>query len=172
MATVADLTDVEYAAIGRIAVESAYLEDFVEQLVITLSRVRPPLGDILLERAMFDSKLTLLSKIADNLLKSRPAKLAELKKIIAKIRANNEERTIAIHGRWVNMTLSDLMVGGGQRNPRAIKRKSQTKKELTVSEAGALSLKIEEAGTELWFFAKKTWPQLLALRVRKRPRRL
>ena len=168
MATVVTLTDAEYAAIGRIAVESAYLEDFVLKLCIRLCRVDLPRGEILLARATtLDSRLQYLEAIVGHLLESSPEKLARFKTLFSKIKSNNTERGTAIHGRWVNQTISDVW-DGIERNPRAINTK--TRKELRIADAIRLSDMIEASAEELWLLAKQTWPQLFALRLKGLPK--
>jgi hypothetical protein len=166
VATVDDLTDAEYAAIGRIAVESAYLENLVEILILKLLRVRPEIGSVLLERGMLDYKLTALAKIGEKLLSHEAARQMELAKIISDIRINNDQRTTAIHGRWVNITLSDL-ASSAKRNPRAIKwiGSGPKRKEVDINEAIALSVKIENSASVLWSFAEKVWPQEFSLNL-------
>jgi hypothetical protein len=169
MATVVTLTDAEYAAIGRIAVESAYLEEFVLALCIRLCRLKRPIGEIVLGRGLLDTRLQNLEAIVEHVLENSPEKLARFKKLISKIRINNDERNTAIHGRWVNATLNDLL-SGLSRNPRAIKARAKTKKELKIADAVALSIRIEASAEELWLLAKQTWPQLFALRLRGLPK--
>ena len=160
------LSDEQYAAIGRIAVESAHLESELTTILLKLASAKADVGAIFLDGLMLGRKLELLDSVVATRLIERKEKLPAFEKLICEIRANNTQRATAIHGTWVTMTLGDL-AGGTIPNPRAIKSKTSktARRELKIDEAKALSVSIRKSRRDLWSLTAKTWPQLFALRL-------
>jgi hypothetical protein len=157
------LTPGEYAAIGKVAVESAYLEDALEALICRLARTDMPTAEALMGHAMLGRKLAMFEQLAETRLVDRADALKELAALMQKTRIQIKARAVAIHGYWLAGTLGDLAITNPTRRPRALKKD----REMDVAEAVALSAEIEESRLSIYEFCLKTWPQLFARRRRK-----
>lgn len=158
------MTNEELAAIGAISVESAYLEMYVDRVIVNLARLSGAEGDAFLGRAMLHAKLTILSKLAElKLAKRSPRRLTEFTKIIANIREQNDKRTTAIHGLWITHTLVFLSQDPPSRLTKAIrqKRNGAPTKELSLHGACRLANDLQQSQKILASFVKRSWPRLL-----------
>ena len=158
-----DLTPDEYSAIGKVAVQSAYLEDALELLICLLARTNIPTAEALMGRAMLGTKLAIFQRLAETRLVDRPDAVKELKALMQKTRDQISARAVAIHGFWLAGTLGDLASTNPTRRPRALKKD----REMDIAEAVALSAQIDESRLVIHDFCRKTWPQLFARRTRK-----
>lgn len=107
------LTTEQLAALGSIAMESAYLEDLVDMLIGEITKLSDEQLRAILPGAMLAAKLDILKNLAVLKLKSK-SKQQKISSIIAELKHLNGQRTIAIHGQWQSLqkfTLADIANG-------------------------------------------------------------
>lgn len=96
------LTTEQLAALGRITLESAYLERLVDTLIMEIAKLSDEQFRALLPGAMLAAKLEILNNLAILKLKSK-SKKEKIGSIISKLKHLNSQRTIAIHGQWQSL---------------------------------------------------------------------
>jgi hypothetical protein len=93
------LTEKQLASLGRIAVQSAYLEETIDRMLQALTKLDRKQMRILQPRGMFQTKLDILKSLWDLKLRTKIHK-DQLNKIVEDIRNANSDRVKAIHGIW------------------------------------------------------------------------
>lgn len=93
------LTDNQLAAIGRVAVESAWLEAAVERYISRLTRLSKRNTAALLKGRMMSFKLETLDMLGQGATKD-PARRREFAELMKHIKAANDDRNDVIHGLW------------------------------------------------------------------------
>lgn len=150
------LTTEQLAAIGSIAVESAYLEDIVETLIYKLSGLTRKKGEIFLEKFMLDSKLNLLKELGMIKLKSKKRKLV-LSELIGEIKQANSDRTLAIHGFWIpgKITLASIAKGELEQDAKAVRSNSRRQGSLSAHKLADIAKRVSDGRYELFVFFQK-----------------
>ena len=93
------LTPEQLQAIGSVAVETSYLEEWVELLVWELCGFDEDTGRIFTEKMMLDAKVGLLSDLLTPRINDK-AVMAEFKEIFDSIKDDIPKRNTIIHGQW------------------------------------------------------------------------
>jgi len=104
------LTQAQLAAIGEIAVESAYLDGMVDFLIAQILNISEEKYYVVSNGVMLGTKLDILRNLGLIRLRSKKRKL-EWENIVSQVKHLNSQRTIAIHGYWQSKhgrKLSDL----------------------------------------------------------------
>lgn len=97
------LSRVQLQAIGSVAVESAYLDFFVEGLIWDICSLDTPTGKCFTKNLQLKGKLELLSDVAKPKIKDK-RRLALFTKIISELKEANENRNAIVHGIWAPKT--------------------------------------------------------------------
>ena len=163
------LTDDEFAAIGRVAFQSAHLEWEINLLICNLTKLKPNIVGCLL-RGQLETKFEIVSELLEIKLSRRPKKLEQAKRLISEMRHNNQDRHTVIHGLWTpgGISLRDLARGERWiRKPRTARRslKDSPIRELTLEQTNALAEKIRQSRNNLLLFEHETWPHLFRVRL-------
>jgi hypothetical protein len=104
------LTESEYEAVGRIAVRSAQLEQYVGSLIRRMCNLDAKKLGILMGRGReIGHKLDALDHLGALRLSRRPTALKEWKKLMEKLKGYNTTRSIAIHGLWSYLDADEFM---------------------------------------------------------------
>jgi len=140
----------QLAAIGCIAVESAYLEDTVETIIYNLSGLTREKGEIFIDKFMLDSKLNLLKELSIIKFKSKKRKLF-LSELIGEIKSANSERIIAIHGLWTQ-DINALLSGHGA---KAMRSNSRRPASLSAHKLEDVAKRISDGHYELCMYFQK-----------------
>ncbi len=151
------------ASIGAIAAESAYLERFIETVILGLAKLPPEVGPLVC-KGMIDAKIDLLRELGNIKLKRFPRRKAKFAEIISELKRTNGERSIAIHGIWHG----GMFHGAGLLNftftPAQATKKGKLghpEATMTATRAHKLSHEISEAHHDLHEFAYRTWPKAM-----------
>lgn len=153
------LTTEQLAAIGSIAVESAYLEDFVDFMIAWLAGLPDEQLSILIPRAMLDGKLDILRNLGIIKLRSKRRK-EEFQQIIAKLKELNSQRNIAVHGNWQSKEmhrLSDIGKGIPVQIGNAEARGKKQNSVLHASKLQTVAISIADYREKLFHFCFDTW---------------
>jgi len=167
------LTTEQLAALGSIAMESAYLEDLVDMLIGEIAKLSDAQFRALLPGAMLAAKLDILHDLAILKLKSK-TKIEKFGLIIAKLKHLNSQRTIAIHGQWQSLeriSFAELAQGAsfklGNAEATHVRGKKQPSK-LHASKLHDIADGISEYRDQLFHFCLQSWIRPAAIRsVRK-----
>lgn len=147
------------AAIGSIAVESAYLERYIETMLYALTKISRDIGQPMIEGTMIGSKLDLLLHVGKVKLAKRPKRLKQFCDLMSRIKQANTDRTIAIHGVWQpeiqNWLRAYAMMDFGK--PVATKRGKGQDTKMSAERAMKIAGEISELHYELHDFAEQTW---------------
>ena len=167
------LTTEQLAALGRIALESAYLESLVDQLIGEIAKLSDEQFRALLPGAMLATKLDILKNLASLKLKSKTKK-EKLSSIIAELNHLNSQRNIAIHGLWQSLekiSFADLAKGASIKTGNAEATLARGKKQpskLHASKLQAIADGISEYCDQLADFCLLLWIRPASIRrVRK-----
>jgi len=157
------LTQEELATIGSVVVESANLEYAVEIFICRLLNLTPRHRTTFLARGMFDGKLQTLENVAQMQLADKEECLAQLKTLISEMKANNSERTLVVHGIWINIDASGssgLLSLKWLDEPMAEKvvKPIGDPRTLTMTKARALVEKLKVSQNSLMAMYAKIWP--------------
>jgi hypothetical protein len=93
------LTPEQLQAIGSVAVETSYLEEWVEMLIWELCGFDENTGRIFTEKMMLDAKIGLLSDLLTPRIEDKETG-AEFKEIFDSIKNDIPKRNTIIHGHW------------------------------------------------------------------------
>lgn len=147
-------TDEQLADIGRVVVESANLENIIDQIIASYSGTTPEACAILMSTQMLGGKIECLSRLVPPKLRTKQAKkdFGDLIKRIVKL---NSRRTIAVHGQWKPRNGGPGIQFIGfmpplQPSDAATKRKPNDT--LTAEEVHELGTEIQRAHQDLWRF--------------------
>lgn len=103
------LDDDELKAIGCLALEATFLENFTDGCICTLCDLDNATGELFIGQIMIRKKIDLLKKLTKSRLKTQAAK-DEFQKIYDKITDSITKRNTAIHGTWEGLyNLSQLL---------------------------------------------------------------
>lgn len=118
------LTKDQLAAVGSVAVESTFCEEFVELFIWALLGVRERQGKFLTAPLQMNSRLDLLSSLMKVRLRSATKRLA-FTDLISRLREANSERNVIVHGSWEPDGVSAHRVwkDGAEKHPAAIAKK-------------------------------------------------
>ena len=113
------------AAIGAIAVESTYLERFLDTTIRKLARLSDAVArPVLAKTATMEAKLDLLRELGSIKLQKYPKRHDEFEKIIATLKNANTNRNTAIHGVWYREMIFDGkgLLGYTLAAPKAVRK--------------------------------------------------
>jgi hypothetical protein len=147
-------TNEQLADIGRVIVESASLEQLVEQMIVDFVGEKPEICEILIGTQMLGTKIDLLSRIAPLKLRSEKDK-RDLSGLIDRIRELNNLRTIAVHGIWTPRgrgRLSMILSLPPPLQPSDAATKRKPKNILKAERLSSLGTDIQKARQDLWTF--------------------
>ena len=169
------LTTEQLAALGSIAMESAYLEDLIDMLIGEITKLSDEQLRAILHGAMLAAKLDILKGLAALKLKSK-SKREKISSIIAQLKHLNSQRAIAIHGQWRSLqkfTLSDLVKGlnieiGNAEATHVRGGKKPSK--LNASKLQDLADGISEYRDQLFQFSLYEWIRPAAIRSARKSR--
>jgi hypothetical protein len=145
------LTEEQHAAIGMIAVESAYLEDQIDWMIGHLTKLSSEQQGILISSAKLTNKIDVLRKLGNLRLKSQERK-KQFKEILDNLAHQNTQRNIAIHGIWSfadpRITLASL-ASNQPLGPAFAKHGPKKENKLRADQLGAIAQKISEGNLKL-----------------------
>lgn len=163
------LTTEQLAALGSIAMESAYLEDLVDMLIGEIAKLSDAQFRALLPGAMLAAKLGILNDLAILKLKSK-AKKEKISSIITNLKHLNSQRTTAIHGQWTSLerlSFADIAKGAsftvGNAEAIHVRGKKQPSK-LHASRLQDIADGISEYRDQLFHFCLQSWIRPAAIR--------
>jgi hypothetical protein len=158
------------AAIGSVAVESAYLERDIEALLYALTKLDRETGFPIIEKGMIDGKIGLLRAIAEPKLKKRRKWQRKFLDIISRLKITNSDRTTVIHGVWmpalVIVTLADDFstesITTGKKGVSRRGKPGKSGAEMDETRAVQVASAISDARFDLREFAHSAWRIALA----------
>jgi hypothetical protein len=154
------LTTAQYAALGRVVVETTYLEHYLHYVVPIIAGMQWDAGGPFVQGRSVMQMLQLLQGIALPKLKGKQAE--GLSKLIDQLKKAVEERNWVVHGMWTNAPRAtpERMLSAAEAGPaRAFKRKGN---EPPYSAANILKIaqRLEQLQYELWDFIATKWTRV------------
>jgi hypothetical protein len=144
------LTVDQRAAIGDIAIESAWLDSIAAIAIMVLTKLEEPQARALLRGKMLDGKLQLLAELGEIVLPE--AKRDAFHGIVGRLRELNRDRVTVIHGTWQpkgGFTLAVLAKSGiGLMDE--IHLEGRKERMLSTEEVEALAGRLSSTTHELW----------------------
>jgi hypothetical protein len=152
------MTAEDRASLGSLAMESAYLEGTLDDLVVKLSGMKPMQAELVFAGRMMDSKLELVKQLGTQKLRSKKRK-AELSGLIADLKHLNGERVTAIHGIWSMPGVLSIAAAGNDPtayHPPVARKKNST---LRGDRLRDIAVRISIGREHLRIFSLKVWPR-------------
>jgi len=155
-----NLTDKQLAAIGRIAVNSAQIDMWVDIVLSYVTGLTEDQLKVIQPQAMLGTKLDVLSTLGKQKLKSKKRQM-EFDKIISAIKQTNSHRVTAIHGIWQREngnTLSSILMGAApDGKSKAIRKGSKQPIVLKADKLDAIADEMQEQPRILMRFFMEVW---------------
>jgi len=151
------------AAIGAIAVESTYLERFVDTAIRKLSGLSDTISHaVLAKHNTMEARFDLLLELGSTKLKHAPKRCAEFEQIIKALKDANSNRNTAIHGVWYREMVFDGkgLLGYTLAEPKASRKPPKPGEQgstMRAETAHKVAKQISEAHYALHEFAYRTW---------------
>ena len=155
-------------AVGSIAIESAYLERFIETMLYALTKLKRDMGYPIVEAGMIGSKIDLLTQVGKVKLAKRKRRLKQFTELISNIKQANTDRVTAVHGLWLpehHNYLRMITLGQSKIPARASKRNKDGTPDTTLDEGRAAKIaeRISQLHQELHDFAEQAWPRVFPI---------
>jgi hypothetical protein len=154
------LTRAQYTALGRVVVETTYLEHYLHFVVPIIAGMRWDAGEPFIQGRSVMQLLQLLQGIALPKLKGKQAR--DVAKLIDELKKAVEERNWVVHGVWTNAPRAtpQRMLSAAEAGPaRAYKRKGNAP---PYSAAHILKIahRLEQLQYDLWNFVATKWTRV------------
>jgi hypothetical protein len=166
------LNDQQLAAIGRVAVESAWLETAIERYISRLSRLSRKNTEALLDGRMMSFKIETLKMFGKAATKD-PNKRNEFFDLMTDIAAANRDRNTVIHGLWgAGMPKTEIDGLSDFLFPYEVEAKKRTSpgnfKTMKASEIDRVADAVAASTWRLMSFGSENWLQYLTPSERRR----
>ncbi|MGH8803641.1 MAG: hypothetical protein ACREXN_02745 [Polaromonas sp.] len=162
------LTKDQLAAIGSLAIESTYCEQWVENLIWFLCKLEEPQGKQFTQNIQMKSRLELLCNLGKPLLASESEK-TEFVSLISQLKEANNDRNTIIHGSWGTATKNLLTVmreGPENHSPAIVTKRRPNKPPITMqaTDIEKAAVRIADLTGQLIQFAahNPSWRKLLS----------
>jgi hypothetical protein len=161
----------QLAAIGSIAVESSYLEDYIEELIRRIAHFDDDLASVFMPKSMMRNKIIILKLLASRNLKRKKKKAKFIDNLLDRIATANSDRVSAIHGIWEPIAgkptglINYLLMPPSAKLPVAKHQKKGKSQLLHSSRLEGIATTISDLHQQLYTFASDEWPPL-----KKRPK--
>lgn len=150
-------------AIGNVAVETTYLEIYVENVIWRLAGMQEASGKFFTDQMRVAARLELLANLAKPRLTSE-TKLATFTELISNLKIECEKRNIIIHGEWTiaHISLAEILRTDRHRDAKpAFAKKRRLKMaplEFSATDVRKTSERIYDLTMDLAFFCENEWP--------------